>query len=190
MFSNDCELLSVTTALGCVKDHLFKCAASYSLFPLIIHSFISLCSPLPFIFWLYDLSLMDSAFLPPIFLSACLTHVLSFLLSSLWALIDISLLTFSFTLTLVSAALSDARVVWSFIRLNSLLFSILPSYSSLLPVLWKSSFALQNPCCLIRETPRPCSQHSSQRERIDTMIPPGAGQQNQVVCVSESVHVY
>lgn len=50
-------------------------------------------------------------------------------------LIDIFLLTFSFTLTLMCAALSDAQVVWSFIRPHSLLYSFPLGYSSLLPVL-------------------------------------------------------
>lgn len=115
------------------------------------NSFIHfLCSSQPLIFCVHDLSLIDSAFLSFACLHISLTLSPSSLeLSSLWALIDISLLTFSFTLTLMCAALSDAQVVWSFIQPHSLLFSFLPGYSSLLPVLWKSSFPLQNPCGLI-----------------------------------------
>lgn len=185
-FSDDCELLHFKAPLCRVKDHLFKSAAVVFL-SLIIHSSVSLCPPppQPLIFGVHDLSLMDSVFSLS-FLSTFFSLTFppsSSKLSSLWALIDISLLTFSFTLTLMCAALSDAQVVWSFIRPHSLRSSFPPGYSSLLPVLWKSSFPLQNPCGLIWETPRPRSHCSSQRERIETTAPSGGGQRDEGVCL-------
>lgn len=95
---------------------------------------------------------------------------------SLWALIDISWVTFSFTLTLMSAALSDAQVVLCFIRPHSLLSYVSLCYSSLLPVLWKSSFPLLNPYSLIWETPRPRRLCSGRRERMEMAAPSGRGQ--------------
>lgn len=135
------------------KQHCAVSKITYS--TLWLHTFIdnsfirSLCSPQPLIVCVHDLSFNGFHFSS---LSCLHVRSLGSKFSSLWAFIDISPLTFSLTLTIMCAALSDAQVVWSFIRAYSLLFSFPLGYSFLLPVLWKSSLPLQNPCGLIWET--------------------------------------
>lgn len=110
----------------CQRSPIEVCGCILSL---IIHlSILCVSPPQPLTFCACMIFLvMNSAFSILSCLHFCLTFSpSSSRLSSLWALIDIFLLTFSLTLTLMCAALSDAQVVWSFIPPHSLLSFIPP----------------------------------------------------------------
>lgn len=142
----------------------------------------SLFPPQAPIFWLCDLSLIDWAF------SSLFSSTRCPPISPLWVLIDISLLTLSFTLTLMCAALSDAQVVWSFICPHSLLFSFLPGYSSLLPVLWKSTFPLQNPLhSYLGDPATPQSSQQPRGENGDRCSLETVGPKTECACMSVCV---